>query len=149
MSKLDYAHLIRFLDDRTPGREEALSGARWHIRNSITLRRQPAVRADRSGSRSPWVMRNTPIVAVGTHDYGRDLVLFGNCTGTRWAPFDDPGDPERRYKAQLAIKWEPVIFTVSVDEQPGYIRHVRGNKGLSEAEYRAWRSAAVELEPVS
>jgi hypothetical protein len=142
--KLDYAHLLRFLDDRTSDHDDALAGARWHIRKSITLRRQPVIRADRSGPRSPWVMKGLPIVEVGSY-VGDDLVLFGTVIGGRWEPYVDLGDPERRYNASLAIEFEPMIYQLRPDCR---LKPHRSGKGLSKAEYDAWRSAVVELEPL-
>jgi hypothetical protein len=89
-------------------------------------------------------MKGLPIVEVGSY-VGDDLVLFGTVIGGRWEPYVDLGDPERRYNASLAIEFEPMIYQLRPDCR---LKPHRSGKGLSKAEYDAWRSAVVELEPL-
>jgi hypothetical protein len=139
MTSYGYARILRIFDEDTPTYQDALDGCGWHYREHITLSRLPPWRGARRHTKS-WPMIRLPIVGVGTH-VGKELVMFGACEALEWLPFDD--GPRNRYKSQIQVGWENVIYRVPMGERP--TKPPRGNAALSRAEYGAWRRVAVPL----
>lgn len=67
--------------------------------------------------------------------------MFGECKSGRWEPFYNSA----RYKAQLKVHWEDVIYTLPEHERPRTLPRRMSNLALTGAEYAAWRQAAKPL----
>ena len=67
--------------------------------------------------------------------------MLGVRQSTRWEPYDN--GPRGRYKSQIEIRWEKVIYRVPANERP--TASTRSNSLLTRPQYVAWRDVAVPL----